>query len=74
MRANQCWLRECGHWFLYKFRSQLLHQIASGPTVTIRPASMVPGLDIVTVQKLMGHGDLASTMRYVRAAEAQQTQ
>lgn len=48
----------CERWFLHKFR-------ATYCTTLLRD-----GRDIVTVQKMMGHSDLASTLRYVRPAEA----
>jgi integrase len=48
----------CERWFLHKFR-------ATYCTTLLRD-----GMDIVTVQKMMGHSDLASTLRYVRPAEA----
>jgi site-specific recombinase XerD len=35
---------------------------------------MQPGLDLKTVQKMMGHAKLESTMRYLRAAEAEDVQ
>jgi integrase/recombinase XerD len=47
----------CGRWTLHKFRhtyaTTLLHQ----------------GLDILSVQKLMGHDDIESTMKYLRALQ-----
>jgi site-specific recombinase XerD len=49
--------RECEEWGLHKFR-------ATYGTKLLRD-----GLDIRTVQKMMGHKELASTMRYVRPAE-----
>jgi integrase len=54
---------ECGNWYLHKFR-------ASYCTRLLRTNK----LDIRTIQKMMGHGDLASTMRYVRPAEDAHTQ
>src|SRR6185437_4462050 len=48
---------ECEGWFLHKFR-------ATFATTLLRN-----GVDIRTVQMLMGHSDLASTMRYLRPAE-----
>jgi integrase len=54
--------RECRRWFLHKFR-------ASYCTKLLRS-----GLDLRTVQQVMGHSDLASTMRYLRPAENVQTQ
>ena len=53
---------ECGNWFLHKFR-------ATYCTKMLRNRR-----DIRTVQALMGHGDLQSTMRYVRPAENEETQ
>ncbi len=54
---------ECERWFLHKFR-------ATYCTKLLRTNK----LDIRTVQQMMGHGDLASTMRYLRPAENLQTQ
>lgn len=54
---------ECERWFLHKFR-------ATYCTKLLRTNE----LDIRTVQQMMGHGDLASTMRYLRPAENVQTQ
>jgi integrase len=54
--------RECERWFLHKFR-------ATYATKLLRS-----GLDLRTVQQMMGHADLASTMRYLRPAENVQTQ
>jgi integrase len=48
---------ECEQWFLHKFRATYCTTLLRG------------GVDIRTVQKLMGHSDLASTMRYLRPAE-----
>jgi integrase len=48
---------ECQEWFLHKFR-------ASYATALLRN-----GLDIRSVQKLMGHSDMESTMRYLRPSE-----
>jgi integrase len=53
---------ECENWFLHKFR-------ATYCTTLLRS-----GVDIRTVQKLMGHSDLASTMRYLRPAEDSELQ
>ncbi len=55
--------RECENWYLHKFR-------ATYCTKLLRTNK----LDIRTVQQMMGHGDLASTMRYLRPAENVQTQ
>jgi integrase len=54
--------RECENWYLHKFRSTYCTKLLRS------------GLDIRTVQQMMGHGDLASTMRYLRPAENEQTQ
>ncbi|XBH15305.1 site-specific integrase [Edaphobacter paludis] len=48
---------ECERWFLHKFRSSYATALLRG------------GLDVRSVQKLMGHSDLESTMRYLRPAE-----
>jgi integrase len=48
---------ECEKWFLHKFRS------------TYATTLLRKGVDIRSVQKLMGHSDLESTMRYLRPAE-----
>jgi integrase len=48
--------KECELWFLHKFRSTYC-------TTLLRS-----GMDLRTVQRLMGHSDLASTMRYLRPA------
>jgi integrase len=53
---------ECEKWFLHKFR-------ATYATTLLRS-----GLDLSTVQGLMGHKDLASTMRYLRPASTAQVQ
>lgn len=65
--------RECKNWYLHKFRASYATKLLR-PHRDTRTGAMVPGLDIVTVQKLMGHADLASTMRYLRPAESEQTQ
>jgi integrase len=52
---------ECERWFLHKFR-------ATYCTMLLRS-----GLDLRTIQQLMGHSDLASTMRYLRPQENIQT-
>ena len=49
--------KECELWFLHKFRS------------TYATTLLRNGVDIRTVQKLMGHSDLGSTMRYLRPEE-----
>jgi integrase len=54
--------RECENWYLHKFRATYCTKLLRS------------GLDIRTVQQMMGHGDLASTMRYLRPAENEQTQ
>lgn len=48
---------ECEKWFLHKFRATYCTQLLRS------------GLDLRSVQHLMGHSDLASTMRYLRPAE-----
>ena len=52
----------CEKWFLHKFR-------ATYCTTLLRS-----GMDLRTVQGLMGHADLASTMRYLRPASTAQVQ
>lgn len=47
---------QCENWFLHKFR-------ATYCTTLLRS-----GMDLRTVQRLMGHSDLSSTMRYLRPA------
>lgn len=54
---------ECENWYLHKFR-------ATYCTKLLRTNQ----LDIRTIQQMMGHGDLESTMRYLRPAENEQTQ
>jgi integrase len=54
--------RECEKWFLHKFRATFCTKLLRS------------GLDIRTIQAVMGHADLASTMRYLRPAENEQTQ
>ena len=54
--------RECARWFLHKFRATYCTKLLRS------------GLDLRTVQQMMGHSDLASTMRYLRPAEVPQTQ
>jgi integrase len=46
-----------GDWWLHKFRA------------TFATRHLRSGSDLKTVQKWLGHSDLASTMRYLRAAE-----
>ena len=50
---------ECEHWFLHKFR-------ATYATTLLRK-----GVDVVTVSKLLGHKDLASTTRYLAGLDKQ---
>ena len=65
--------RECENWFLHKFRSTYCTKLLRAHPDS-RTGELRPGLDIVTVQKMMGHGELASTMRYIRPAEDEETQ
>jgi integrase/recombinase XerD len=51
-----------GEWWLHKFRA------------TFATNHLRNGVDLKTVQKWMGHSDLASTMRYLRAAEGAEVQ
>jgi integrase len=53
---------ECEVWFLHRFR-------ATYATTLLRS-----GMDLRTVQRLMGHSDLASTMRYLRPAGTDEVQ
>lgn len=53
---------ECELWFLHKFR-------ATYATKLLRS-----GLDIKSVQVLLGHADMESTLRYLRAAEGKEMQ
>lgn len=53
---------ECSGWFLHKFR-------ATYCTMLLRS-----GMDLRTVQRLMGHSDLASTMKYLRPAGTPEVQ
>jgi integrase len=53
---------ECERWFLHKFR------------VTYATQLLRSGLDLRTVQQMMGHSDIASTMRYLRPQEHSHTQ
>ena len=48
---------ECGGWYLHKFRATYCTKLLRS------------GMDMRTVQSLMGHSDLASTMRYLRPHE-----
>lgn len=54
--------RECERWYLHKFRATYCTKLLRS------------GIDIRTVQAMMGHSDLASTMRYLRPAENEHTQ
>jgi integrase len=54
--------QECGNWYLHKFRATYCTKLLRS------------GVDIRTVQAMMGHGDLESTMRYLRPAESEHTQ
>jgi integrase len=49
--------RECSRWYLHKFRHNYCTKLLRS------------GMDLATVQSLMGHSDLASTMRYLRPHE-----
>jgi integrase len=53
---------ECERWFLHKFRATYCTQLLRS------------GLDLRTVQQMMGHSDIASTMRYLRPQEQAHTQ
>jgi integrase len=55
-------LKECESWYLHKFRATYCTKLLRS------------GMDIRTVQAMMGHSDLESTTRYLRPAEHQQTQ
>jgi integrase/recombinase XerD len=48
--------KECEHWWLHKFRA------------SFGTACLQNGVDLKTVQSWLGHSDLASTMRYLKAA------
>jgi integrase len=62
-RCESCVARnECEKWFLHKFRATYCTQLLRS------------GLDLSTVQELMGHTDIASTMRYLRPQEKEHTQ
>ena len=54
--------KECENWYLHKFRATYCTKLLRS------------GVDIRTVQAMMGHSDLASTMRYLRPAENEHTQ
>ncbi len=54
--------KECERWFLHRFRATYCTKLLRS------------GLDLRTVQQMMGHADLASTMRYLRPAENAETQ
>jgi integrase len=54
--------KDCENWYLHKFRATYCTKLLRS------------GVDIRTVQAMMGHSDLASTMRYLRPAENEQTQ
>ena len=53
---------ECDQWFLHRFRATYCTKLLRS------------GMDLRTVQQMMGHADLASTMRYLRPAESTETQ
>lgn len=62
-RCDGCRERgECEKWFLHKFRATYCTQLLRS------------GLDLRTVQGMMGHSDIASTMRYLRPQEDAHTQ
>jgi integrase len=65
--------RECERWFLHKFRATFATKLLR-PHLNKQTGLMEPGQDIVTVQKMMGHSDLTSTMRYLRPAEGASVQ
>lgn len=54
--------KECEKWYLHKFRATYCTKLLRS------------GVDIRTVQAMMGHSDLESTMRYLRPAENEHTQ
>lgn len=54
---------ECENWYLHKFRATFCTKMHRNPSMDMR-----------TLQSLMGHSDLASTLRYLRPAENVQTQ
>lgn len=45
--------KECEHWFLHKFRA------------TFATKCLQAGMDVATLQEMLGHKDLSSTMRYL---------
>jgi integrase len=51
----------CEHWFLHKFRA------------TFATWALWGGVDLRTVQSWLGHSDIESTMRYLRASRSQKT-
>ena len=53
--------KECERWFLHRFRATYCTKLLRS------------GLDLRTVQEMMGHADLESTMRYLRPAENRET-
>jgi len=53
---------ECENWYLHKFRATYCTKLLRS------------GFDLRTVQQMMGHNDMTSTMRYLRPAENEQTQ
>src|ERR1035437_3916201 len=55
--------KECENWYLHKFRASFCTRMHRNPDIDMR-----------TLQALMGHSDLASTLRYLRPAENVQTQ
>jgi integrase len=62
-RCDSCKGREeCENWFLHKFRATYCTKLLRS------------GMDLRTVQKMMGHSDIASTMRYLRPQEDAHTQ
>ena len=62
-RCEGCKTRgECERWFLHKFRATYCTQLLRS------------GMDLRTVQQMMGHSDIASTMRYLRPQEDAHTQ
>jgi integrase len=54
-------LGECGQWTLHKLRR------------TYATTLLQSGFDLATVQRLMGHSDLESTMRYLSPSSAKET-
>jgi integrase len=61
-RCDGCKRRECERWFLHKFRATYCTKLLRS------------GVDVRTVQALMGHSDLATTMRYLAPADEAHTQ